>query len=58
MDQAADHLREIMIVAGLASAGALHPLWGSLYPFVYTALNVILFVTNHYAVPIPLALKS
>ncbi|HUT15922.1 MAG TPA: CDP-alcohol phosphatidyltransferase family protein [Anaerolineae bacterium] len=58
MDQVADHLREIMILAGLASAGALHPLWGSLYPFVYTELNVILFITNYYAVPIPLALKS
>lgn len=58
MDQVADHLREIMILAGLASAGALHRLWGSLYPFVYTALNLILFITNYYDVPIPLALKS
>ena len=58
MDQVADHLREILIVAGLASAGAPHPWWGSLYPFVYSALNVILAVTNYYAVPIPLALKS
>ena len=58
MEQVADHLREIMILAGLASAGALHPLGVSLYPNVYTALNLILFITNYCDVPIPLALNS
>ena len=57
-DQVCDHTREILIVAGLAWAGALSPLWGSLYPFVYTALNVILFLGNYHAVPAPWAVKS
>jgi phosphatidylglycerophosphate synthase len=57
-DQVCDHAREVLIVAGLAWAGALSPLWGSLYPFVYTALNVILFLGNYHAVPAPWAIKS
>lgn len=57
-DQVCDHTREILIVAGLAWAGALSPLWGSLYPFVYTALNVTLFLGNYYEVPAPWAIKS
>jgi len=58
VDQVSDHTRETLIVVGLTSAGALSPLWGSLYPFVYTALNVVLFLGNHYRVPAPLAIKS
>jgi len=58
MDQVGDHTREILIVVGLTSAGALHPFWGGVYPFVYTELNVILFLANYYRVPVPLALKS
>lgn len=57
-DQVCDHTREILIVAGLAWHGALAPLWGSLYPFVYTALNVVLFLGNSYDVPAPWAIKS
>lgn len=57
-DQVCDHAREILIVAGLAWAGALSPLWGSLYPFVYTALNVILYLGNYHGVPAPWAVKS
>jgi len=58
VDQVCDHTREILIVAGLAWSGALSPLWGSLYPFVYTALNVTLFLGNSYGAPAPLAIKS
>jgi phosphatidylglycerophosphate synthase len=58
VDQVSDHTRETLIVVGLTSAGALSPLWGSLYPFVYTALNVVLFLGNYYQVPAPLAVKS
>jgi len=58
MDNVADHTRETLIVVALASAGALSPLWGGLYPFVYTALNVTLFLGNYYGAPVPVALKS
>lgn len=58
VDQLADHTRETLIVVGLVSAGALSPFWGTLYPFVYTALNVTLFLANHYEVPVPVAVKS
>jgi len=58
VDQFSDHARETLIVAGLAWAGALSPLWGSLYPFVYAAINVTLFLGNYYGAPAPLAIKS
>jgi len=58
VDQFADHTRETLIVVGLTVAGALSPLWGCLYPFVYTALNVTLFLGNHPHVPAPVAVKS
>jgi phosphatidylglycerophosphate synthase len=57
-DQVCDHARETLIVVGLTWSGALSPLWGSLYPFVYVAINVILFLGNYYYAPVPLALKS
>ncbi len=58
IDQVSDHTRETLIMVGLAAAGAVSPLLGSLYPFVYTALNVTLFLDNHYGVPAPIAIKS
>lgn len=58
LDQVADHTRETLIVVGLTLAGALNPLWGSLYPFVYTALNVTLFLGNRYRAAMPVAVKS
>jgi phosphatidylglycerophosphate synthase len=57
-DQVCDHARETLIVVGLAWSGALSPLWGSLYPFVYTTINVTLFLGNSYGSPAPLAIKS
>lgn len=57
-DQFCDHARETLIVAGLAWTGALSPLWGSLYPFVYAAINVTLSLGNYYGAPAPLAIKS
>jgi len=58
LDQVCDHTREVLIVAGLARAGGLSPAWGSLYPFAYTALNVVLFLCNWHNVPLPFAVKS
>lgn len=58
VDQLCDHARETLVVAGLAWTGALSPLWASLYPFVYAAINVTLFLGNYYDAPPPLAIKS
>ncbi len=58
VDQFADHTRETLVVVGLTASGALSPFWGSLYPFVYTALNVTLFLGNYYGVPARIAVKS
>jgi phosphatidylglycerophosphate synthase len=57
-DQVCDHARETLIVVGLTWSGAVSPLWGSLYPFVYVAINIVLFLGNYYDAPVPLALKS
>ncbi len=58
VDQFADHTREALVVVGLTSSGALSPFWGSLYPFVYTGLNVTLFLGNYYGAPVRVAVKS
>ena len=58
VDALADHTREALIVVGLTASGALAPLWGSLYPFVYAMFNVTLFLANRNGVPAPWAIKS
>jgi phosphatidylglycerophosphate synthase len=58
VDQIADHTRETLVVVGLVAAGAISPFWGALYPFVYTSLNVTLFLANHHGAPVPVAVKS
>jgi phosphatidylglycerophosphate synthase len=46
VDQVSDHTRETLAGVDLAGTGALSLFWGSLHPFVYTALNVSLFLCN------------
>lgn len=58
LDQFCDHVREVLVIAALARAGALSPLPAVLYAITYPALNLTLFLCNHYQVPLPLALKS
>lgn len=58
MDQFCDHIRETLIVAGLAASGAISPLWSTLYPLAYVAVNVVLFLGNYYGAPAPVAIKS
>lgn len=58
IDQYADHVREILVVAGLAYAGALNGAWAALYALAYTGCNITLLLCNANRVPIPLAIKT
>lgn len=58
LDQFCDHVREVLVIAALARAGALSPFPAVLYAIAYPALNLILFLCNTYQVPLPVALKS
>jgi len=57
-DQYCDHLREVIVVAGLALHGALNPFLASLYGVTYPAFNLTLYLCNLYGAPLPLAIKS
>ncbi|MDH7485370.1 MAG: CDP-alcohol phosphatidyltransferase family protein [Anaerolineae bacterium] len=58
LDQFCDHVREVLVIAALARAGALSPFPAVLYAIAYPALNLTLFLCNVYRVPLPVALKS
>jgi phosphatidylglycerophosphate synthase len=58
IDQYADHVREILVVAGLAYAGALNGAWAALYALAYTGCNITLLLCNSHGVPIPAAIKT
>ncbi|HAL61909.1 MAG TPA: hypothetical protein DCP08_05810 [Chloroflexi bacterium] len=53
-----DHVREILVIAGLAWVGALNGFWAALYGLAYPGINITLALCNHYKTPIPLAIKS
>lgn len=57
-DNFCDHVREIVVIAGLAWAGALGGFWAALYGLAYPGINITLALCNHYKTPIPLAIKS
>ncbi|MBM2827252.1 MAG: CDP-alcohol phosphatidyltransferase [Dehalococcoidia bacterium] len=57
-DQFADHFRETLVIAALAVDGGLSVLLAVLYPFVYTSLNLTLYLANQHGAPLPLAIKS
>ncbi len=58
LDQYADHIREVLVVAGLAAHGALSPAVAVLYGLAYPAFNLTLYVCNAYRAPLPIAIKS
>jgi phosphatidylglycerophosphate synthase len=58
IDQYADHVREILVVAGLAYAGALNGAWAAIYALAYTGSNITLLICNTNGVPIPVAIKT
>lgn len=57
-DQFCDHLREVLVVAGLAWVGAASGLWATLYAFVYPTFNLTLALANRHGAPLPWAIKS
>lgn len=57
-DQYCDHIREIVVVSGLALYGALNPFLAGLYGLTYPAFNLTLYLCNRYGAPLPLAIKS
>jgi phosphatidylglycerophosphate synthase len=57
-DQYCDHIREIVVVSGLAFYGALNPFLAGLYGLTYPAFNLTLYLCNLHRVPLALAVKS
>lgn len=53
-----DHVREILVIAGLAWVGALGGFWAALYGLAYPGINLTLALCNYYKTPIPLAIKT
>jgi CDP-diacylglycerol--glycerol-3-phosphate 3-phosphatidyltransferase len=58
IDQVADHVREVLVVAGLALFGALNPFLATLYGLAYPGFNLALYLCNRYDTSVPLAIKS
>jgi phosphatidylglycerophosphate synthase len=58
LDQYADHTREILVVAGLAYAGALNGAWAALYALAYAGSNLTILLCNTSGAPIPVAIKT
>lgn len=58
IDQVADHVREILVVAGLALFGALNPFLATLYGLAYPGFNLTIYLCNRYRTPVPIAIKS
>jgi phosphatidylglycerophosphate synthase len=57
-DQYCDHMREVIVVAGLAWHGALNPFLAGVYGVTYPGFNLTLYLCNHYRMPLPFAIKS
>ena len=57
-DQYCDHIREVVVVSGLALHGALNPFLAGLYGLTYPAFNLTLALCNLYRAPLPFAFKS
>ncbi|MBI2845321.1 MAG: CDP-alcohol phosphatidyltransferase family protein [Chloroflexi bacterium] len=57
-DNVCDHIREVLVIAGLAWVGALNGFWAALYGLAYPGVNITLALCNHYRTPLPLAIKT
>ncbi len=58
LDQYCDHLREVIVISGLAFYGALNPFLAGLYGVCYPGFNLTLYLCNVNHAPLPIALKS
>jgi hypothetical protein len=57
-DQYCDHIREVIVVAGLAWHGALNPFLAGIYGVTYPGFNLTLYLCNVNRAPLPFAIKS
>ncbi len=57
-DQYCDHIREVIVVAGVAWHGALNPFFAGLYGLTYPAFNLTLYLCNAYRASLPFVIKS
>jgi phosphatidylglycerophosphate synthase len=57
-DQYCDHIREIIVVSGLALYGVLNPFLAGIYGLTYPAFNLTIYLCNRYRAPVPAAIKS
>lgn len=57
-DQYCDHIREVIVLAGLAWHGALNPFMAGVYGVTYPGFNLTLYLCNRYRAPLPFAIKS
>lgn len=53
-----DHVREVLVIAGLAWVEALNGFWAALYGLAYPGINLTISLCNHYKTPIALAIKT
>lgn len=58
LDQYADHIREVLVVGGLAAHGALDPLLATLYGVAYPGVNLTIYLCNLHRVAVPIAVKT
>lgn len=57
-DQYCDHIREVIVIAGLAWHSVLNPFWAGIYGVTYPAFNLTLYLCNRYHTPLPFVIKS
>ena len=57
-DQYCDHIREVIVVAGLAWHGALNPFLAGVYGVTYPGFNLTLYLCNANRASFPFAIKS
>jgi phosphatidylglycerophosphate synthase len=57
-DQYCDHIREVIVVAGLAWHGALNPFLAGIYGVTYPGFNLTLYLCNANRASLPFAIKS
>ncbi|MBI5034446.1 MAG: CDP-alcohol phosphatidyltransferase family protein [Chloroflexi bacterium] len=57
-DQYCDHIREVVVVAGLAWHGGMNPFLAGIYGVTYPGFNLTLYLCNLYHAPLPFAIKS
>ena len=58
LDQVCDHVRELTVVGGLVTVGALRGEIGVAYAAAYPLANVLLYLADRFRTPLPFSVKS